>query len=298
MDSWSETLNLIQTKLSLWADKLVLSIPNITLVLIVLVLGIWVIRLAKGRVNKISQKFSSNVALGQLISNVISALLYISLLVLILSILGLSKSVTTVLASAGVMGLAVGLALQDPLMNLFSGVIMSVKSTFKIGDFIETNGHVGSVQAITLRNTMLRTLTGEEVSIPNKMVLQNPVKNMSTNGIRRAEILCGISYGDDLRKVKEIAMNSVADLAYQGVPRPVEFIFLSFGDSSINFQLRFWTNPENVWQFLEAKSEGIIRLKQAFDDADISIPFPIRTLDFGVKGGTELIEMIPEEKQS
>jgi small conductance mechanosensitive channel len=292
MDSFSQVLELIKSKLLSWADAVVLTLPNIFLVLLSIVVGIWIIRRARKRVRKISSKISSNVALAQLVYNVIITLLYIALLILVLSILGLSKSVTTILASAGVMGLAVGLALQDPLMNLFSGIIMSVKTSFNIGDFVETNGHIGAVQAISLRSTQIRTLTGEEVNIPNKLVLQNPVKNFTTNGIRRVDIVCGVSYGADLRKVKEIAMSAVEDLAFKEVARPVEFIFTGFGDSAINFQLRFWSNPNNVWEFLEMKSEGIMKIKEAFDKNGINIPFPIRTLDIDLKGGQALKEVL------
>lgn len=283
MESWNEVWKLITDKLSSWFDQLVLSLPNLILAAVLLVAGLFIIRMSKKRIGKISTRLSSKIALQRLIANVIRVMLFIFLIILILAVLGLSKSVTTILASAGVMGLAVGLALQDPLMNFFSGVIMSVKTSFNIGDFIESNGHIGSVQNISLRNTQIRTLTGEEVSIPNKMVLQNPVKNMSTNGTRRVDIICGVGYGSDLRKVKEIAMAAVDDIAFKGenIARPVEFLFTGFGDSAINFQLRFWTNPENVFQFLDLKSEGIMRIKQAFDREKINIPFPIRTLDFG-----------------
>lgn len=277
---WSQ----LSDKLSTWFDKLILSFPNLVLALILLMCGVFVIRMLKKRISKLSTRLATNLALQNLIANVIKVTLYIFLIILILAVLGLQKSVTTILASAGVMGLAVGLALQEPLMNFFSGVIMSVKSSFNIGDFIETNGHIGAVQTINMRSTKIRTLTGEEVTIPNKMVLSNPVKNFTTNGKRRVDILCGVSYGSDLRKVKDIAMSAVEGLAHkEDVERPVEFIYTGFGDSAINFQLRYWTNPENVWQFLDSKSEGVMRIKEAFDKAGINIPFPIRTLDFGSK---------------
>ncbi|WP_235298704.1 mechanosensitive ion channel family protein [Portibacter marinus] len=282
MESWTQVWELLSEKLNAWFDKLVLSLPNIILAIVLLIAGLFIIRMLKGKISKASTRISSKVALQRLVANMIRVALFILLLILILAVLGLSKSVTTILASAGVMGLAVGLALQDPLMNFFSGVIMSVKTSFNIGDFIESNGHIGSVQNISLRNTQIRTLTGEEVSIPNKMVLQNAVKNMSTNGTRRVDIVCGVGYSSNLRIVKEVAMKAVDPIAYKAetIARPVEFIFTGFGDSAINFQLRFWTNPDNVWQFLELKSEGIMRLKEAFDQEEINIPFPIRTIDF------------------
>lgn len=267
-----------------WIDRIVLTFPNIILVLVALLIGLKLMKYAKRLVHGIAVKsFPRNVSVQNLVNNVGAVVLYVILFVILLTILGLQGPITTVLASAGVAGLALGLALQDPLMNLFSGVIMSVKQVFNIGDFIESNGYVGEVQEISLSSTVIRMLSGEEVNIPNRLVLQSPVKNFTTNGVRRVEFTCGISYAEDLEQVKKIAVEAVRPLAIDSAERPVEFIYTSFADSSIDFQIRFWTNPATVWQYLDAKSTAIMKLKLAFDQHDITIPFPIRTLDFGIK---------------
>ncbi len=286
----SQSIKLLTAKIYSWLDQIVLSFPNLVLVIICLFIGLKLIRLGKRLLRNVASRSFENAGVQNLVNNVGSVCLYLTLFVILLSILGLEGPITTVLASAGVAGLALGLALQDPLMNLFSGIIMSVKHVFNSGDFIESNGFVGSVQEISLRSTVLRTLSGEEVNIPNKLVLQSPVKNFSTNGMRRVEFTCGISYADDLESVKSIAIDAIRPLALDTVERPVEFIYTGFGDSSIDFQVRFWTNPETVWQYLDAKSSAIILLKKAFDKNEITIPFPIRTLDFGIKGGVTLEE--------
>lgn len=286
----SESFTLLGNKMLSWIDRIVLSVPNLILVLVVLLIGIQVIRYAKRLIRRVAAKSFDNIGIQNLVNNISSVLLYLALFIILLSILGLQGPITTVLASAGVAGLALGLALQDPLMNLFSGIIMSVKHVFNVGDFVESNGFIGKVQEVSLKSTVIRTLSGEEVNIPNKLVLQSPVKNFTTNGARRVDISCGISYADDLQKVKEIALETLRPLAVDTMERPVEFIYTGFGESSIDFQVRFWTNPDTVWQYLEAKSEGIMLLKSAFDKNDITIPFPIRTLDFGIKGGTTLTE--------
>lgn len=283
-----ESFQLLVDKIFFWMDKMVLSIPNIILVLIALFIGLKLIKLVKRIITRIISSRIENIGVQHLIINVSSVVLYLTLIVILLTILGLQGPITTVLASAGVAGLALGLALQDPLMNLFSGIIMSVKHVFNIGDFIETNGFVGTVREVSLKSTVIRMLSGEEVNIPNKLVLQNPVKNFTTNGIRRVEFTCGISYAEDLEMVKSIAINAISPLALDSMERPVEFIYTGFGESSIDFQIRFWTNPTTVWDYLDAKSIAIMKLKSAFDSHEITIPFPIRTLDFGIKGGLEL----------
>ncbi len=293
LDQIQESFTLLNGKIWKWMDEIVLSLPNLILVFVTLFIGLKLMKYANRLIARIVAKsFPANQSVQNLVNNVAAVFLYLILGVILLAILGLQGPITTVLASAGVAGLALGLALQDPLMNLFSGIIMSVKHVFDVGDFIESNGFIGEVKMVSLKSTELRMLSGEEVSIPNKLVLQNPVKNFSTNGNRRVEIICGISYGDDLERVKEIALAAVRPLAMDTVVRPAEFIYTGFGDSAINFQLRFWINPPTVWEFLNTKSMAIMKLKAAFDQNDITIPFPIRTLDFGIKGGVTLQENI------
>jgi len=273
------SFSLLSAKVFQWIDKVVLTVPNLILVAVVFLIGVKLIKYGKRGIQRLSKRsFPGKIGVQNLINNVGGVVLYLVLFLILLTILGLRGPVTTLLASAGVAGLALGLALQDPLMNLFSGIIMSVKHVFDIGDFIESNGYIGEVKDISLKTTVLRTLSGEEVNIPNKLVLQAPVKNFTTNGLRRVELVCGISYDENLEEVKKIAMEAVRPLAIDEAKRPVEFIYTHFGDSSINFQIRFWTNPVDVWHFLEGKSNAIIRLKSAFDKHDIKIPFPIRTL--------------------
>jgi small conductance mechanosensitive channel len=233
-----------------------------------------------------------------LVTSVLTTLFVIGVLILTLSILNLSSVVTTILASAGVAGLAIGLALQDPIMNLFSGVMMSTKSAFRIGDLVETNDYFGTIKEISLRSTVLVTPQGEEVLIPNKDIYHNALKNYSVSGKRRVDLSCGISYGDNLDKVRTVATEAVSKGVKRDGSKQVEFFYEAFGDSSINFQLRFWLEAPSLKDYLYARSEAIIALKNAFDENDIMIPFPIRTLDFGIKGGEKLSAMINSEISS
>jgi small conductance mechanosensitive channel len=101
----------------------------------------------------------------------------------------------------------------------------------------------------------------------------------------------GISYGDDLKKVRSLVKECLANLAERDLEKEVEVYYDEFGASSINFKLRIWLNTVEQKDYLNAKSEAIILIKAAFDENDIMIPFPIRTLDFGIKGGEKLSEM-------
>ena len=126
--------------------------------------------------------------------------------------------------------------------------------------------------------------------IPNKMIIQAPLKNYTSLGQRKVLIEAGVSYGDDLRKVKAIALQAIRDST--GIDeRDIEIFFTGFGDSSINFHLRFWIDTVRQIDYNIARSDAIIALKEAFDAQGVTIPFPIRTLDFSTVGGRTFDEL-------
>ena len=121
----------------------------------------------------------------------------------------------------------------------------------------------------------------------------NSLVNYSAYGTRKVDLSCGVSYGDDLEKVKRLSVEAVREKVEAcDKDKEIEFFFTEFGDSSINFLLRFWIRDYNQPSYLRARSEAIMALKKTFDENDIMIPFPIRTLDFGIKGGETLREML------
>lgn len=284
-------------KLSGWFDGIILALPNLILATLFLVFFLYFARRLKQVVLKLLNRTTVNQTVSGLLSNLVVAGFMMVALFVILNILNLSDAVTALLGTAGVAGLAVGLALQDPIINLFSGVLMSVRAYYKVGDLVETNDFFGKIQKINLRSTVLLLLDGQEVVIPNKDVLQNPIKNYSHNNRRRIEIACGVAYGDDLEAVKEIAKQAIEESGLDIKETfPIEVYFTEFGDSSINFTLRFWKNITRQADYLAAKDQAIIALKKAFDKNSITIPFPIRTLDFGVVGGMRVDEIYPLDK--
>jgi small conductance mechanosensitive channel len=169
---------------------------------------------------------------------------------------------------------------------------MSTKSLYNVGDLIETNGYFGKIKKVNLRSTILEQLSGEEVLLPNKSIIQNPLTNYTVSGRRRLALSCGISYGEDLEKVRLVTVKAVEDNIDRDERFPVEFYYEGYGDSSINFIVRFWLADITQKGLLAAQSESVIAIKKAFDQNDIMIPFPIRTLDFGIKGGEKLNTML------
>lgn len=298
-DQFSEATKKLWVKLASWIDNIVLALPNLVLAALVLSISLFLARYLKKVVEKALSRTTANRAVTSLLSTLIVTVFLIISLFIVLNILNLSEAVTALLGTAGVVGLAVGLALQDPLINLFSGVVMSVRDFYKINDLIETNGYFGTIQRINLRSTVLLQPDGQQVIIPNKEVLQKPLKNFSQNGKRRIDISCGVAYGDDLEKAKKIAIEAVANSGMDiKETSPIELYFNEFGDSSINFTLRFWKNITHQTDYLAAQDTAIIAIKKAFDANGITIPFPITTLDFGVVGGVRVDDIYPPQKLS
>lgn len=281
----------ITAKLNTWMEVVVEMIPNMLLSIILFILFIVLARLVRKVFIKVFQKSSDNKALQNLFATIIHyATIGIGLFI-ILDILNLDKAVTSLLAGVGVIGLALGFAFQDIAANFVSGIILAFRKPFMIDDVVRVGDLMGIVNRTNLRVTVIRTYQGQEVYVPNKDVLSNAITNYSILGERRIDLAVGVSYGDDLHKVHDLVLETLQNL--EGVIRKEDMIFTykEFGDSSINFEIKFWIKfPDNP-TYLEMRSKAIMAIKDAFDKEDITIPFPIRTLDFGIKGGEKLSEM-------
>lgn len=204
----------------------------------------------------------------------------------------LLAAIIVLLAGAGIVGLALGFAFQDIAANFISGIILVLRKPIAIGDVISSNGHFGTVHAINLRATEVRTPQGQLVTVPNKEVFQQVLVNYSEAGRRRIDLSVGVSYGDDLEQVQRITLEAIRSLP-NVMPEPEVVVwYTAFGDSSINFDVCYWVPFTRQSEYRTAVSEGIIAIKRAFDDNHITIPFPIRTLDFGIKGGERLTQVL------
>ncbi|MDX1685948.1 MAG: mechanosensitive ion channel family protein [Saprospiraceae bacterium] len=274
-NSWEDMLSQMQG----WVDTLIMNLPNIVLAIVVFVLFVWISRKTQFIIRRPLKKFVKDDSIKHLVVRSF-AILFVALgFLLALEIMNLDTALKSLLAGAGVAGLAVGLALQGTLSNTFSGIVLSIKKVINIGDYIETNGYRGTVEKITLRQTMIREADNNIVMIPNNEILENPFKNYALTQRIRTIIECGVGYESDLRKVKEVAIEAVEERFPQDPDKDIEFFFTEFGNSSINFVLRFWVEARENFTILGARSEAIMTIKEAFDKNDINIPFPIRTLE-------------------
>ncbi|UAB75164.1 mechanosensitive ion channel family protein [Mesoflavibacter sp. SCSIO 43206] len=283
-DQLSEAYNLLIDKLEGWFNIIVTNIPNLILAILVLFAAYFVSKYVNKYVSKLMAKKVEQNSITNMVGRISAVVVVLAGLFLALGILNLSKTLTSLLAGAGVAGLAIGLALQGTLSNTFAGIVLSFRKKIQIGHWVETNGFSGEVMDINLKDFTLKEADNNIVVIPNKKILENPLKNYTLTTKMRVFLECGVGYESDLEQVEQLTKETICNTFDQiEKPEDVEFYFTEYGSSSINYLCRFWIDAENALEKLRAKSTAIIEIKKAYDKADINIPFPIRTLQFDNK---------------
>lgn len=245
-------------------------IDNIWPALLLLLFGWIVVKYLKSLVIKLLVK-KLDISAARFLGQIIHALLLVMLFIAVLSQMGVNT--TSLLAALGALGLAVGLALKDSLQNLASGFLLVALRPFKAGDYIEGAGTGGSVEKLTLMHTYLKTPDNKVVMIPNSSLTDSNLVNYSAEPQRRLDLFVGVSYDDDIRKVKDLLLKlTQGDERVIRDPAPLVGI-LNFGDNSVDFTLRVWVKTEDFWAL---KWHLMEQIKLAFDEAEITIPFPQR----------------------
>lgn len=269
----------VVTKLESWWENLVNNIPNITVAVLVLVLSFYVAQKISSWMYKLIIKKIQKAAISNVISKATAVFIIVLGLILALSVLNLNEALASLLTGAGIAGAVVGLALQGTLSNTLSGIILSFKSKIGIGDWIETNGYSGEVMDINLKEVTLKSVDNHTVIIPNKMIIENPLKNLSLTNNMRVFINCGVAYDSNLEKVENLTKNTIRTTVEQiDSKKDIEFYYTEFGASSINFVCRFWIRGGSILDRKKAKSIAIKNIKKVFSEENISIPFPITTI--------------------
>ncbi|SFR75009.1 mechanosensitive ion channel family protein [Maribacter stanieri] len=279
--SVEESVSNLWDKLDGWLESIILKLPNIAMAVIVMFLFYFLARGIRKVLKRTVLRKISQVSIQEIIAKVVFVIIILIGFFIALGVLDLDKVLTSILAGAGVVGLAVGLALQGTLSNTFGGLILSFMPQLKINDFISADGVSGFVTEISLRNIILKKPDNNVVVIPNSKFIDGSFTNYSMNKRNRIFVNCGVGYESDLQMVEDLTVKIIADNFEQQDDENVEFFFTEFGDSSINFMVRFWADCVNVKQEHAARHKAIKIIKKRFDERDINIPFPIRTLDFG-----------------
>lgn len=277
-------------KVTGWIEGLVQSLPEIVSAILLIVLFSYLARVVRNVVRRLMGRVTDHGPVKSLLGNGAYVALWALGLFLALGVLQLDQAVTSLLAGVGILGLALGFAFQDIAQNFMAGILMALRRPFTDGDLVETSGHFGIVEDVDLRGTLIRTPQGQLVQIPNGEVYGGAIVNYTESGSRRLDLQCGVSYGDDLEKARSVALAAMEELEGRDPERDPELFYEEFGGSSINFVLRVWLDGAQQSTFVRARSDAVIRLKKAFDEHDVGIPFPIVTLDFSNAGTRRLDE--------
>ncbi|MBA8888645.1 small conductance mechanosensitive channel [Dokdonella fugitiva] len=185
----------------------------------------------------------------------------------------LGVPMTSMLAVLGAAGLAIGLALKDSLSNIASGVMLVALRPFRVGDIVTIGGVSGKVELINMFQTRLRGADNQTVTLPNALITADSIVNLTPDTMRRIELVIGIGYDDDIDQARAIVMEILrGDRRVLGEPAPAVLVY-ALAESSVDLGIR--CHVANA-DWFAAKCELTERIKKAFDDAGVSIPYPQR----------------------
>lgn len=243
--------------------------PRLLLAIIVLALGFWMIRIVVRIMVKALEKANVDISLRSFLGSATRLSLRIIVVIVVVSILGVET--TSLVAMVGAAGIAVGLALKGNLSNLAGGIVILLMKPFKVDDWIEAQGQIGRVVQIQVFHTILLTPDNRRVLIPNGPLSEGNIINITAEPTRRLDLTFGISYGDDMRKAAGILRSVIAvDDRIHEEPEPLVAVG-ALADSSVNFTVRVWCNTSEYWNI---NFDIHQKVKEAFDENGISIPFP------------------------
>ena len=235
----------------------------------ILVIGRIIVGILVGVVRRLMVRSNVDETLTKFVTSLTRIALMVFLVIAALSALGVQT--TSFIAIIGAAGLAIGFALQGSLANFAAGVMLIIFRPFKAGDYVKAGGSAGTVEAISIFNTVLKTPDNCKVIIPNSKVTGDNIVNYSAKEMRRIDLVFGIGYGDDLRLAKE-TLNEIiaADVRILKDPEPTIAVS-EFADSSVNFVVRPWVKTADYWAVYFDLTE---KVKLTFDQKGISIPYP------------------------
>lgn len=242
---------------------------NIVIAAMIIIVGRIVVKWIVKLLRKIMVRADLDPILVNFAGSIASSILLVIIVIAALDRLGVDT--TSFIAVLGAAGLAIGLALKDSLQNFAAGIMMIIFRPFKLGDFIEAGGISGVVEKINVFSTIMKTGDNREIIIPNAQIYAGAITNFSARDTRRIDMVFGIGYGDDMLKAKQIMQDVLTshELILDD-PAPVIMV-AELGDSSVNFNVRPWVKSSDYWP---VRSDLLEKIKLAFDENNISIPYP------------------------
>lgn len=265
-----ETMSMTTILQQLLVDFLTL-LPSLIAALVVFAVGLYIASIIRRLVRRGLERRTQNSQPITLLSQLSYWLVVILMAAISLQMVGFN--LTAFLAGLGIAGITIGFALQDVSKNFIAGVLMLIQQPFDIGEFIMVDDYAGTVEAIDLRATQVRTVDGKLVLIPNGEVMVSAITNFSEAEKRRVAISTGVAYEsdpDDVRRTALAAITNIEGLISDPLPN---VLFENFGNTTMDLTIYFWidTSQTNV---ASAKDAGLKVIKNAFEQAQIDMPLP------------------------
>ena len=259
---WNQMLELLQTR------GVEFGI-NFATALAIFYIGKFFVGLLVRTTGNVMQSQGVDKTLETFICNLIRTALMVVIVIAAIGAIGIQT--TSFIAIFGAAGLAIGLALQGSLSNFASGVLIVLFKPYRVGDYIEAAGIAGSVEQVQILTTVLKTGDNKQIIVPNSQIMNSIITNYSANDTRRIDLVIGVSYSDDLDKVRATLEALIADES-RILQDPATLIAVSeLADSSVNFIVRPWVRSGDHWSVKLDLTEAI---KKRFDKEGISFPFP------------------------
>lgn len=250
-------------------DFIVMYGPKLLGAILVLIIGLWVIKLLTRGTDRLMVRSKVDDSLRPFMKSLVGTLLKVMLVISIMGMVGIEM--TSFIAILGAAGLAVGMALSGTLQNFAGGVMILIFKPFKVGDYIEAQGFAGVVKEIQIFVTILTTPDNKTIILPNGGLSNGSMVNYSTQDTRRVDWTVGVSYGSDIEHVRKV-INGLVEADERIMKEPAPLIKVSaLADSSVNFAVRGWVNPGDYWDVFFDMNEKVYT---TFNKEGIGIPFP------------------------
>ena len=272
-------LDVLSRQLNAMATGFVAALPALAIALVVLVITFFAAGIAARLASRTITHAHMRESLKQLVQTLARLGVWIVGLLVAASIVLPGFTPGSAIAGLGIGAVAIGFAFQDIFENFLAGVLIMLRNKMRIGDVIECEGVQGRVEHITLRESHIRQLSNELTIMPNSMLFKNPVKILTDEDVRRNEIVVGVSYDTDLERAQGVILDAVRSLESVNKDKDIIVYAQEFGASSIDFLVQWWakSTPRDLRL---TKSEVVMAVKRALDDAKIEIPFPYVTHTF------------------
>ena len=255
-------------------------LPQIAVALIVILLTAGLSKLIRSITRRGFRRTKLRKSLKELFTLLISIFVWVLGIMIAAVIVFPGLTPASMLAGLGIGSVAIGFAFKDVFENFLAGIIILFRREMRIGDYIECEDIEGQVDQIAIRESHIRQTDGQLVIVPNSILFKNPVTVRTSLEKRRVTVICGVAYDVDLAEARSVIQKAVeaCDTVEQD-EKPIQVFAKEFGDSSINFEVTWWTGSKPV-DVRSSRDQVISSIKRALDAANIEIPFPYRTLTF------------------